>query len=153
MVFVGNGYAKDFLVSLTKELGIADRVLFHEVIYDRELLMSIYARADIFLFPSLYDNAPLVLREAAGMKTPGVLIKGSKASEVIQNGQNGFLCEETITHFAETVVKVLSKKDNLAVIGAEAQRTLRRTWESIIDYVIKKYQHVLENWPHQVSER
>jgi glycosyltransferase involved in cell wall biosynthesis len=93
MVFVGKGYAKGSLIDLAEQLGISNKVIFHDVVYDRELLKAIYARGDIFLFPSLYDNAPLVLREAAAMRTPAVLIHGSTA-EVIEDKDNGFLCSE-----------------------------------------------------------
>ncbi len=146
MIFVGKGYAKESLIDLAQQLGISDRVVFHDVIYDRELLKAIYARADLFLFPSLYDNAPLVLREAAAMKTPAVLIKGSTAAEVIQNGENGFLCQADKEDFAQTIVRALSDKEALARIGANAQRTLCRTWESIIDEVAKRYCSILERW-------
>lgn len=146
MIFVGKGYAKESLIALAQKLDISDRVVFHDVIYDRELLKAIYARADLFLFPSLYDNAPLVLREAAAMKTPAVLIKGSTAAEVIQNGENGFLCQADNEDFAQTIVRALSDREALARIGANAQRTLCRTWESIIDEVAQRYRLILDHW-------
>jgi len=39
------------------------------IVKDRELLASIYARADLFLFPSLYDASSIVQIEAALQKT------------------------------------------------------------------------------------
>ena len=39
------------------------------IVKDRELLASIYARADLFLFPSLYDALSIVQIEAALQKT------------------------------------------------------------------------------------
>lgn len=39
------------------------------IVKDRELLASIYARADLFLFPSLYDASSIVQNEAALQKT------------------------------------------------------------------------------------
>lgn len=42
---------------------------------EREILKRYYVAADLFLFPSLYDNAPLVIREAAALGTPSVLIR------------------------------------------------------------------------------
>ena len=39
------------------------------IVKDRELLASIYARADVFLFPSLYDGSSIVQIEAALQKT------------------------------------------------------------------------------------
>ena len=48
-------------------------------------------RAIAFTFPSLYDNAPMVVREAAVMGTPAVLVAGSDAAEIIHDGANGFV--------------------------------------------------------------
>ncbi len=146
MVFVGKGYAKGSLIDLAEQLGISNKVIFHDVIYDRELLKAIYARGDIFLFPSLYDNAPLVLREAAAMKTPAVLIHGSTASEVIEDKDNGFLCSENTDDFAQTVVKALSDTETLARIADNAQKTLCRTWEDIAMEVAGRYCSILERW-------
>ena len=39
------------------------------IVKDRELLASIYARADLFLFPSLYDASSIVQIDAALQKT------------------------------------------------------------------------------------
>lgn len=39
------------------------------IVKDRELLASIYARADLFLFPSLYDASSIIQIEAALQKT------------------------------------------------------------------------------------
>jgi len=146
MVFVGKGYAKGTLIDLVRQLGISDKVIFHDVVYDRELLKAIYARGDIFLFPSLYDNAPLVLREAAAMKTPAVLIRGSTAAEVIEDKKNGFLCSEHTDDFAQTIVKVLSDPGTLAQVAAHAQKTLCRTWEDVATEVAGRYRSILERW-------
>ena len=40
--------------------------------FDASLLDGLYARASLFAFPSLYDVAPMVVREAAVMGTPSV---------------------------------------------------------------------------------
>jgi len=146
MVFVGKGYAKDTLIDLVRELGISNKVIFHDVVYDRELLKAIYARGDIFLFPSLYDNAPLVLREAAAMKTPAVLIHGSTAAEVIEDKENGFLCSENTADFAQTILKALSDHAMLSRIADNAQNTLCRTWEDVAMEVAERYHSILNRW-------
>lgn len=148
MVFVGKGYAKEGLQSLVEELGIADKVVFHDVVYDRSLLQAIYARADIFLFPSLYDNAPLVVREAASMKTPAVLIRGATAAEVIRDGENGFLAEDRLEGFVEKVAGALEDREALTRAAEGAQRTLCRTWEDVVREVKERYLDILSRWAH-----
>lgn len=148
MVFVGRGYAKPHLQELAQSLGLGDTVIFHEVVYDRELLKSIYARADLFLFPSLYDNAPLVVREAAAMKTPAVLLKGATAAEVIRDGENGYLAENSQEAFSARVIGALVDSETRQTIAENAQKTLCRTWEDVVGEVKGKYLSILSRWAH-----
>jgi len=146
MVFVGQGYAKHQLRDLADKLGISDKILFHDVVYNRELLQDIYARADLFLFPSLYDNAPLVIREAAAFKTPAILLKGATAAEVIRDGENGFLTERHVDDFAARVIGILEDRCALEQVGLGAQRTLCRTWEDVVREVRDRYLQILSHW-------
>lgn len=146
MVFVGKGYAKSQLQQMVRSLGIENNVLFHDVVYDREILQSIYARADIFLFPSLYDNAPLVVREAAANKTPSVLLKGATAAEVIRDGDNGYLSENSEDAFAAVALSALGDSEKHAAIAERAQKTLCRTWENVVTEVKERYLEILSRW-------
>lgn len=143
MVFVGMGYAKSFLQKQVRDLGIQKSVIFHDIVYDRELLESIYARADIFLFPSLYDTFSLVVREAAAFKTPSVLIKGAMAAEAIHDGLNGYLSDNNEEAFSAMVLEALSDETKLATIGQAAQKTLCRTWEDVMAEVRNRYLQIL----------
>jgi 1,2-diacylglycerol 3-alpha-glucosyltransferase len=146
MVFVGKGYAKPFLQSLASDLKIANRITFHDVIFDRDLLQSIYSRGDIFLFPSLYDNAPLVVREAAALKTPAILLKGATAAEVIRDGINGYLSENDTSAYAAKVIEALQDERTRAEIGVAAQKSLCRTWEDVLKEVKGRYLRILDRW-------
>ncbi len=75
MFFIGTGYAEDEMKQLITDFEITDKVKFVGIVLDRELLKRYYAAADLFLFPSIYDNAPLVVREASALQTPAVLVK------------------------------------------------------------------------------
>ena len=52
---------------------------------DRELLKSIYYRATLFLFPSLFDSSSLVQIEAASQETPTIFIEGSVTSDTVDS--------------------------------------------------------------------
>jgi 1,2-diacylglycerol 3-alpha-glucosyltransferase len=146
LVLVGQGCARRRLANLTRDLGVDHRVTIHDAIADRELLKAIYARADLFLFPSLYDTAPLVVREAAALATPSMLIRGSTAASVIRDNGNGFLAEADPEAFAGRVVRLLRDRELLARVGEEAQRTLCRSWEDVVREVRQKYLQILSRW-------
>jgi glycosyltransferase involved in cell wall biosynthesis len=146
MVFVGQGYAKDRLKALALDLGIGDRVVFHGVVYDRELLKCIYARGDLLLFPSLYDNAPLVVREAAAFRTPSLLIRGSTAAEVVRDGENGFLAENEEAPFAARIIAILRDRAGLQKAAYGAQLSLCRSWEDVVREAKDRYLAILSRW-------
>ena len=66
----GAGQDLERLKALAASLNLQDRVLFTGFVGDREEILSLYRRADLLVFPSVYDNAPMVVREAAAMGTP-----------------------------------------------------------------------------------
>ncbi len=146
MVFVGQGYAKPQLQELAAELHIDDKVLFHDVVFDREVLRSIYARSDIFLFPSFYDTMGLVVREAAAFRTPSLLIEGTNAADAIIDNENGFLAKNDLNAFSARLVEVLKNQHLRERAGLGAQRSLCRSWEDVVSEVRNRYLGILSRW-------
>ncbi|MDR1680673.1 MAG: glycosyltransferase [Prevotellaceae bacterium] len=149
MFFIGTGYAARELQELTARYGLADKVSFLGVILDREQLKRYYAAADLFLFPSLYDNAPLVVREAAAMHTPALLLKDSTASEIIDDNHNGFLSAHSREAFAGRIRDLLKSPETLRQAGLHASGTIARSWESVADEVIDRYAHLIARYAAQ----
>lgn len=143
MDFIGTGYAARDLENMAAAEGVADRVKFHGVMQDRELLRRHYAAADLFLFPSLYDNAPIVIREAAAMGTPSILPAGCTASEVIESGKNGFLTDRTAEAYAGEIARLADDPGALRRASAGARATLARSWEDVVEEVADRYQHLI----------
>lgn len=144
MFFVGTGYAVEELKTLTKELDLKEKVSFEGLVYDREKLKEYYSAADLFLFPSLYDNAPLVVREAAALHTPSVMVKGSTAASIITNDYNGFLIENSIASFSEKIRELSQNRGKIQSVGETASKTIARSWENVIDEVLDRYLHLIE---------
>ncbi len=143
-LFAGEGYAKPMLEKMARESGLKDRIRFLGVVRDREMLKKIYASANLFLFPSLYDNAPLVLREAAAMHTPALLLKGSTAAEVIEDGVNGFLADNNADSYARRMAEVCAIPSLQREAGLRASQTFCRSWENIVDEVKDRYRLLIK---------
>lgn len=146
MNFIGTGYNVENMGKMVKNYGLESRVTFHGVVSDREHLKLYYAASDLFLFPSMYDNAPLVVREAAAMCTPSILPSGSTASEVIHDGMNGFLCENRADAYRDTIVRLNLHRKDITSAGLNAKISLGRSWRDIIDEVIIRYQEIIERY-------
>ena len=127
-------------------MGLQDAVTMHGVVTDRNTLSEYYAASDLFLFPSMYDNAPLVVREAAAMGTPAVLLEGSTASEVIRDGKNGFLVSPGAESFSSLVERVASDRSLLREVSQGARATLVRSWEDVVAEVVDRYDAIIRNY-------
>lgn len=146
MFFVGDGYAKKELEAYVNELGLNDKITFLGKILDRDYLRSLFAVADLFLFPSVYDNAPIVIREAAAVGTPSVVIANSNAAEGIVDNVNGFLSDNDSLSYANRILSIIKDRELLRKVGEKAKDTIYRDWESIVDEVYQRYIDIIETY-------
>jgi glycosyltransferase involved in cell wall biosynthesis len=146
MFFIGTGYAARELQALAHRYGIDNDVTFLGVIMNREQLKQYYTAADLFLFPSLYDNAPLVVREAAALHTPSVLVRGSTASEIITDNANGFLVDNSSAALAARIRALVKSPRLIQQVGQQAALTIARPWEKVADEVLERYSQVIRNY-------
>lgn len=146
LFMVGTGYAVPEIRHRIKELGLQDHVTLLGNIHDRERLKRIDAAADIFLFPSLYDNAPLVVREAAAMHTPSLMLQESTAAEVIDPDVNGFITPNDKQVYADRLVWLMAHPEILAKVGENASTSIARSWENVMDEVILRYKDIEETY-------
>lgn len=145
-LLVGDGEGLPAYQKQAKVLGIADRVKFPGTMRDRELLRRVYAAADLFVLPSVYDNAPLVVREAASCGCPSALIEGTNAAEGITDGVNGFTAKLDPASYAGMIGNVLSNPGLLRAAGDSARETVYVSWEGIIDRVASEYGRVIAEY-------
>ena len=143
MYFIGTGYAAQEMKDMVTAAGLSDKVEFKGVIADRDVLRNYYGAADLFLFPSIYDNAPLVIREAAAFHTPSILTKGSTAAGVITDNVNGFLTENSPEALAIKISQLIADKRLLSSVGKQASATLARSWEDIATEVLDRYKQLI----------
>jgi 1,2-diacylglycerol 3-alpha-glucosyltransferase len=139
MVFVGEGYAAGKLTALTRSLGLAARCRFTGVLRDRELLSACYARADLLLFPSLYDTCGLVVREAAAFGTPALLLRGAAAAAGVRDEVNGFLSGPGARAYADRLAALLARPGLMARAGEGARGSLTRSWQQVAREVKERY--------------
>ena len=145
MFFVGDGYAAEGMKHMVSEKGLDGRVTFVGPVSEREKIVDYYAAADLFVFPSLYDNAPLVVREAAALHTSAVMARGATASTIIRDGENGFLTDNDPDKLAELLRKLIHDPERVRRAGVQASRTIVRSWEDCLEEVIDRYNVLLRS--------
>lgn len=143
MLYVGSGKDEEKLKKKIEENGLKNEVELCGKIIDRKLIKSIYARADLFLFPSLYDASSLVQIEAASQKTPSVFIEGAATAETIKNNINGFISKPTEKDYAEKIYEIINNKKLLTTVSEGAYKEIYRSWDDAIKEVYKKYEKLI----------
>jgi glycosyltransferase involved in cell wall biosynthesis len=83
------GYAEN-LFDLTRALSLEDQVSFHGVV-PREALWEHYARADLFVLPSLWEGYGVALLDATAFALPIVATRVGGIPEIVSDGENGLL--------------------------------------------------------------
>lgn len=106
----GEGNKRSYLENLVIENGISDKVTFLGYRKDINELLSIN---DIFCFPSLREGLPVSLMEAMAAGLPVVCSDIRGNTDLIQDGEGGFLCSiNDIDNFSDKI-KILSQDKEL----------------------------------------
>jgi UDP-glucose:(heptosyl)LPS alpha-1,3-glucosyltransferase len=77
--------------ALAKQLGVADRVVFHPPTGKPE---EYYGQAEFLVLPTRHDPCSLVVLEALAMGLPVISTRFNGATEVMDNGTHGFVLDD-----------------------------------------------------------
>ena len=145
MVVVGKGFSENEIRDYAASLGLSgEQCLFTGGISDRDLLSGVFLNADLFFFPSVYDNTPLVVREAAALGVPSLLTKGSNAAESVKPGVDGFVAEENAEAMAAEIRRVFAEPGYVKRIGQKAKETIPIPWEQLSPRVYDQYAQIID---------
>lgn len=144
MLYVGSGQDENKLKNKLKRNGLTNLTVLCGRVTDRELMKSIYARADLFLFPSMYDASSLVQIEAASQSTPTVFIEGAATASSVTNNVNGFIAKANKKAYAEKILEVLRDRKLYLKVSKGSNIDLYRTWDQSVKEVYAKYLQVIK---------
>jgi glycosyltransferase involved in cell wall biosynthesis len=103
---LGNGQVISCAVGNKNELNQNQDFFELGKIQDERLMAVAYSAADLFVIPSLEDNLPNTMLESLCCGTPILGFPTGGILDVIQDGENGILCEEISVN---SLVKGLNK--------------------------------------------
>jgi glycosyltransferase involved in cell wall biosynthesis len=153
MVFVGEGYAARDMTQLVRQYQLHDQVVFLGVITDRKELQHVYAAADLLVFPSVYDNSPLVIQEAAAFGVPSVVVRNSSSAEGFLDGVNGFLVDNETVSLTTTISDLMKHPEAIKKAGEGARNSLYHPWEDIVDKVYHRYVELIKEHQPAISHQ
>ncbi len=106
-VIAGEGPARESLVRLARELGLAEAVKFIGYLDRRTELPDCYAAGDAFVFASRTETQGLVLLEAMAQGTPVVSTAELGTRSILTPESGAFVVPENEEVFADAVVQAL----------------------------------------------
>lgn len=144
LVFAGQGSDTEVLRDYAAEIGAGD-IIFTGHISDVSILDGLYMAAELFIFPSLYDTAGLVVGEAAVMGTPSVVVRKSAPAEFVSNGKTGLICIDQANCLAEAIEHYLYEmtEEERKKMQKAAQEEIPLGWEEVIDEIEKRYASII----------
>jgi glycosyltransferase involved in cell wall biosynthesis len=97
------------------------------------------AEADCIVLPSYREGTPRTLLEAAAMGKPLIATDVPGCRNVIEDGQNGFLCQaRNAQDLAEQMLKFLSlPQSGIAAMGQRSRRKIEEEYDET--FVIERY--------------
>lgn len=148
---VGDGILRKKLEMESDQLNIRDKVRFWGNI-ENEILPDIYAASDVFVGPSIVDNAGdsegqgVVFIEAFASGVPVIASRVGGISNVIEHGKNGFLVPPASPAILAEAIFELSSNPALRetlIKNARYEVSSKYDWERIADNFYMLYQEVL----------
>jgi UDP-glucose:(heptosyl)LPS alpha-1,3-glucosyltransferase len=139
LLVAGDGDARHYR-ALAGSLGVADRVHWLGIRRDIEV---VYELADAFVLPSSYETFSLVCFEAAASGVPVLATPVSGVTELVTDGESGFLIERDASSIADRLRRLGEDSTLRQQMGRSAREAaLRFGWQDMVARHHELYQSV-----------
>jgi UDP-glucose:(heptosyl)LPS alpha-1,3-glucosyltransferase len=99
-----------------------------------------YSAASAFVFPTVYEAAPLVAYEAAAMGLPLLATRVSGIEDLLEEGVNGWFVERDAESIARRLGDLQRDPEQRRRMAAAARESaLAYDWERVIDMYVEAY--------------
>jgi len=143
MTFAGCGVPPETIVEFFGP-ELADCIEIHQVV-PADRMQELYAQHDVFLFPSLMEALPLVIKEAMATGMPVITTETCGMPDLIQHEINGLLVPPAdAATIEESILRLACSAEMRRKLGEAARETMKRyTWERAAKQLEALYRHVL----------
>lgn len=90
LTIVGDGPQHNALISLSRQLGVVDRVFFVSAV-SQDRLFEIISQHDVFILNSSFESFSFQVVEAMALGVPVIATNGCNLGEIITNNESGIL--------------------------------------------------------------
>jgi glycosyltransferase involved in cell wall biosynthesis len=105
--------------------------VYNHVTPNSETLLRLYAEADIFVFPTLADCAPLSVPEAMAAALPVVTTDVGAIPEMVRDGEQGFIVRPgDADALAAAILRLVQSPELRARMGEHGRRTAEGEYDA-----------------------
>jgi glycosyltransferase involved in cell wall biosynthesis len=147
-IIVGNGYMKEQLSNLIRNMGLSHKVLFTGFV-DDDTLRKLQKCADVSVVPSLFEPFGIVALEAMAAKSPVVVSDTGGLSEIVEHDVDGIkVYANNPESLAWGITRVLTDEKHADWIRTNAFKKVREkyNWNEIANQTKRVYDIVLEEY-------
>lgn len=144
-IIVGNGYMKEQLSNIVKNMGFAHKVMFTGFV-DDETLKKLQKCADVSVVPSLFEPFGIVALEAMAAKSPVVVSDTGGLSEIVEHDVTGVkVYADNPESLAWGITKVLTDDSYANWLRNNAYKRIQEKydWNKIAQQTKTIYNNVL----------
>jgi glycosyltransferase involved in cell wall biosynthesis len=144
-IIVGNGYMKEQLSNIVKNMGFAHKVMFTGFV-DDDTLRKLQKCADVSVVPSLFEPFGIVALEAMAAKSPVVVSDTGGLSEIVDHDVTGVkVYPENPDSLAWGITKVLLNDAYANSIRNNAYKKIQEkyNWNKIAQQTEAVYETIL----------
>lgn len=146
LIMVGKG-EKSYIekcFNYAKNIGIYDKIIYFES-FKQEELPNLYKCCDLFLLPTQYEIFGMVLLESMYFGLPVITTLNGGSSTLINNTENGFICELKKEEWCKCIGKIISDEELRKHISCNCTKEIimKYTWDKLADKFLNIYKNVI----------
>jgi L-malate glycosyltransferase len=142
LLLAGNGPCRARLEKLTRELGLADAVIFAGFVKDIE---TVYSALDVFLFPAQFEGLGTSLLAAMSYGIPSIAFNACAFGEIIEDGKSGILVEnQSLPGIERAITRLLHDQQSARRMGETGRKRIEEVFSAdrMVEQTIRIYAEV-----------
>ena len=137
LIVAGEFYEdKSKYISLAKELGISDLILFTDTFIPDKEVKYYFSAADLVVQPYLTATQSGVTQIAYHFNCPMVVTNVGGLAEIVINGKTGFVCNRDPKEISASIKKALDPVIHSLLVDGIKREKYRFSWENFVRKVL-----------------
>lgn len=125
LVIAGGGPEEEELKSIAVNLDLSNSIIFTGNLSPQDVI-NCYAGSNVFVFSSVSETQGIVIAEAKAAGLPVVAIRANGAAEMVEDGIDGYLTDQSTAEFAEKIIVLLNNEQLRLEMGKNAEKNAAR---------------------------